>query len=80
MAEDNGGVIYANEDSLVEMKNGTFRENVYAHNGGVVYIDADSQVLVRGGTFSANIADNGGGVFYAHEISTFEVGAARRSD
>lgn len=71
-ASDDGGVIYASDNSLVTVADGIFRNNE-AMNGGVVFADEDAVVLVQGGNFSDNFAENGGGAFFASNGGNMQV-------
>lgn len=63
---DDGGVIFADEESSVNVAAGLFYDNEAA-NGGVAFVNEAAALLVQGGTFSLNVAENGGGVFLVDE-------------
>jgi predicted outer membrane repeat protein len=61
---DEGGAIYINDGSTVNIRSGTtISYNTAVGNGGAIYVDDDGNINLWGGTITYNSADNGGGVY-----------------
>lgn len=71
-ASDEGGVIKADEKSVVNLFDGDFQGNE-ALDGGVVFVSDGAILNVRGGNYSENIARNGGGAFWGEDGGDLEV-------
>ena len=69
---ENGGVVFASQESSVTLCGGHFEDNI-ATNGGVVFVYKDATLVVRGGVFTENEARNGGGVFWGANSGDIEV-------
>ena len=60
----NGGAIYAGENTIVTVSDGSITGCV-AQNGGAIYSDTSGTVNLNGGTISDNTTDAEGGAVYA---------------
>lgn len=69
---DEGGVIKADEESVVYLFDGDFEGNE-ALDGGVVFVADGAKLNVRGGIYSGNFARNGGGAFWGEDGGDIEV-------
>lgn len=69
---ENGGVLYASEDSIFTVTGGTFEDNK-SGGGAVAAVGEDATLHVEGGTFSGNIANEAGGVFNVIDGGVIEV-------
>lgn len=73
---DDGGVIYASDESTTTLEGGDFVDNKASH-GGVITAVYSSSMRVEESTFSGNVAENDGGVFSCFG-GNIEVGEARK--
>ena len=62
MALDDGGVIFASDDSTTFLRGGDFVDNEASH-GGVAIVGRTGTLRVLGGNVSGNSAHNEGGAF-----------------
>ena len=69
---ENGGVVFASQESSVTLYDGHFEDNI-ATDGGVVFVDENAKLVVRGGVYTDNEARNGGGVFWGEDDGDIEV-------
>ena len=69
---ENGGVVFASEESSVTLRDGHFENNI-ATDGGVVFVDENAALVVSGGVYLGNEARNGGGVFWGGDEGDVKV-------
>ena len=69
---ENGGVVFASQESSVTLYGGHFEDNI-ANGGGVVFVDEGATLVVQGGVYTKNEARNGGGVFWGADDGDVEV-------
>ena len=72
VASEDGGVVFASDESSVTVYDGQFEGNE-ALEGGVIYVSKDTTLIVQGGIFTRNTGENGGGAFWTKSGGNIEV-------